>query len=197
MSQGVAAPGCAGLPFGSRRRRFQVAVRLPGSRLGFAPRAVCRRPRVHPWNGMQRERVGGTNSLLRIVALCHSVGQSPRDSGSWTRTNGDIAFFRSRSRQNPRLGLGKIEWETVYHGDSARKRGNHAKIRDSRPAWEKSIWNRFILAISPENAGITPKPATFDPFGENPSGTRLSWRSWSKTRSDWRSRSDQRNHADW
>ena len=57
MSQGVAVSGCAGLPSGSKRRRFQVAVRLPWSRLRLLPRAACRRPRVHPWNGMKRDKV--------------------------------------------------------------------------------------------------------------------------------------------
>ena len=64
------------------------------------------------------------------------MNQPPRDSGSWTSTNGDIAFLHSRLCQSP------------------------------RPAWGKSKWKRFIMAIPQENAGITPKPATRDRLGK-------------------------------
>ena len=112
--------------------------------------------------------------------LCHSIGQSHRDSDPWTRTTGDHAFsarayaktgdprsawenpsenglswrsrfFRSRSCQNRRPGLGKFEMEPVYHGDSPRKSGIYAKTRDLRPIWGNFQWNPLIMAIAKKN----------------------------------------------
>ena len=52
--------------------------------------------------------------------------------GEPTTKNGVHAFFRLPSRQNPQPGtdLGKFPAEPVYHGDSARKSGAHAKTGD-------------------------------------------------------------------
>ena len=63
--------------------------------------------------------------------------------------HGDHALLRWRSCQSSRPAWGKFPVELVYHGDSSRKSGDHAKTRDSRPAWEKSNGNPFIMAISP------------------------------------------------
>ena len=164
--------------------------------------------------------------------MCHWIDPSARDSGSWTRTNGDIAFFRSslcqnrrpawgkskwerfimaftlfcdgahaktrdglgkirfetrlswrfrkkkrRSRQSRRLmgGLGKIEWEPVYHGDSSKKSVSRANPRNLRAVWENRSGNGLSWRFPQESGGYA-KTGHLRPAGENFSGTRLSWR---------------------
>ena len=92
-----------------------------------------------------------------MVALCHPMDQSPRDFDPWTRTNGVHAFFRSRLRQNRRPGLGKFQWETVYHGVHAFFRWRLCQNR--RPPWGNSNGKPFMMAIPQEKAAFTPKPA--------------------------------------
>ena len=87
---------------------------------------------------------------------------------------------KRESRQNPRLtvGLGKFNAKTVYHGDSSRKSGAHAKARErlgkNRSGTRLSWRSRFFPMA------LTPKPAT--EFWENRMGSRLSWRFRKKTR---------------
>ena len=139
--------------------------------------------------------------------------------GRTDRQQSRSRFFRSPSCQKQRPGLGKFEWETVYHGDHAFFRRRSCQNR--RIPWGNSQRNPSIMAIPQEKAGIapklairgcfgeipmrtclswrfpqekaalTPKPATFDPLGKIRFGTRLSLRSRNQARSDWA------NHLDW
>ena len=103
--------------------------------------------------------------------------------------NGLSWRFRKKkreSRQNRRLAgdLGKFEWEPVYHGHHAFFRWRSRQNR--RRVWENSNGNSFIMAIPQGKTGIAPKPATRSRAAwENFSGTRLSWPSSTKARSDW------------
>ena len=62
--------------------------------------------------------------------LCHSINQSPRDSGLGTRTNGDHAFFRSSLCQNRRPSWGKSKWKRFIMAFTLYSDGAHAKARD-------------------------------------------------------------------
>ena len=112
--------------------------------------------------------------------MCHWIDPSARDSGSWTRTNGDIAFFRSSLCQNRRPAWGKSKWERFIMAFTLFCDGAHAKTGDQ--VWGNSSEKRFIMAISQQKAAITPKLATRDQFGENRMGNRLSWRFRNKKR---------------
>ena len=76
--------------------------------------------------------------------------------------------------QEPARGLGKFKWEPVYHGDSVRKSGIHAKTHDLRQVWGNSQRNPFIMAMTLFYDGDHAK--TSDRLGEIHIGTRLSWR---------------------
>ena len=66
---------------------------------------------------------------------------------------------KRESRQNPRPtnDLGKFEWETVYHGDHAFFRWRSCQNR--RPGLGNSQRKPFIMAILHEKAAFMPKPA--------------------------------------
>ena len=79
--------------------------------------------------------------------------------------------------------LGKIPAKPVYLGDHAFSDGDPAKAGD----WlgENRMGTRLSWRLSQEKAAVTPKPATFERFGEISSGSRLFWRSRNQARSDW------------
>ena len=121
------------------------------------------------------------------------------DRRQWRPRFFPVALTPKPANRDP---LGKNLLETVYHGDSLKESGAHAKPGERR--WEKSKRNPFMMAIPPifdgdcaktrgwlgenqmgtrlswrfpqEKAVFTPKPATRGRFGKIPSGTRLSWR---------------------
>ena len=95
-------------------------------------------------------RIRGSSSMtscsMILVALFAQVWLEKS-----TADNGAHAYFRSRSRQNPRPaadGLGKTIWERFILAISPRKSGNLAKTGDSRAAWGNSKRNLFIMAIT-------------------------------------------------
>ena len=125
---------------------------------------------------------------------------------------------KRESRQNPRLtvGLGKFNAKTVYHGDSSRKSGAHAKARErlgkNRSGTRLSWRSRFFpMALTPKPAtdlgkidaktvyygdsarksGNRSKTGDSQAAWENSSGTCLSWRP--RNNPNWRSHSDWRN----
>ena len=75
---------------------------------------------------------------------------------------------KRESRQNPRLadGLGKTFGKPFIMAITLFCDGAPAKTGDR--VWGNSIWKRFILAIPPRKAALTPKPATIGTrFGKN------------------------------
>ena len=81
--------------------------------------------------------------LRRKAALlpksASGLGENPSENGlSWRLCFDWIALV-----PKPARGLGKFEWEPVYHGDSPKKSGAHAKTGGFRPAWENSSRTRL------------------------------------------------------
>ena len=60
--------------------------------------------------------------------------------------------------QEPARGLGKFKWEPVYHGDSVRKSGIHAKTHDLRQVWGNSQRKPFMMAIAKKRVIRLAKP---------------------------------------
>ena len=181
MSQGAAAPGCAGLPSGSKRRRFQVAVRLPRSRLRF-PRALCLPPPA--CSSVKRHEAQEVVLLRngRAVSSDQSIPSRfrPGDENEWRSR-----FFPMALAPKPatRDRLGKIPAEPVYLGVHAYSDRAHAKTgegfgenrmgtrlcwrfppekrrsrQNRQAAWENSKRNPFILAIAKRSAIRSAKP---------------------------------------
>ena len=144
--------------------------------------------------------LGKTFSNSFIIAIPQGkAGITPKPATHgrlWEIPNGTRLSWRSRFFPTalvpkPARDVGKFHAEPVYHGDSARKSGDHAKTDDLRSAlWEKHWETRLSWRFPHEKAALTPKPATRDRPGEISSGNRLSWRSPKTARSDWRSHSD-------
>ena len=87
---------------------------------------------------------------------------------SGTRLSWPSRLFPMVLMPKPATGLGKIEWKTVYHGDSPKKK---RRLRQNRPpstALGKFEWEPVYLGDSVR-----------------------------KPRSDQRNHSDQRNQSDW
>ena len=64
----------------------------------------------------------------------------------------------------PATGLGKIEWESVYYGDSPKKSGGYAKTGDLRPLGKipaKPVYlgDHAFPDGDPAKAGDNPEPA--------------------------------------
>ena len=71
-------------------------------------------------------------------------------------------------------GLGKIEWETVYHGDSLKKKRHSRQNRPPSTGLGKFHAEPVYLGHHAFFARAHAK--TLGQFGEIPKGNRLSWR---------------------
>ena len=107
------------------------------------------------------------------VALLVRAGQVWRTRRQQRRSR----FFPAAITPKPvtRDPFGKNHWEPVYHGDFPKKKQNSRQ--NSQAATGLGKFEAEPVYHGHHAFSDVPRAKTRDPFGENPSGTRLSWRS--------------------
>ena len=128
---------------------------------------------------IEREAGSGEREALKIKMKSSSGGESKIPIPSRCLSGRSAPVFSPSSTlpaspPHSSIGLGKTEMEPVYHGDSPRKSGGHAKTGDLRSAWENFRGSRLSWRPRFFGMAIVPKPATTrNRLGENRMGSRL------------------------